>query len=277
MGTFDETFPWDKGFGQAASSARWRKMASLWQADGVVQNYLNGLNATWLVSGSQVSINTGGCFIHGYYCEVQVAQTINVSGSGMIVARAQLANETADIYFKASALDYNGLEQSASNWETPLWLVSGTTLTDMRNWISPGAGGLSWWGQLAAAQTATPGQPVPIPIINARIPYATQARLAGSGLVTFSDASAAQTVTCSVTYQYGQSDAAATPVLIPQWPGGGTQGAPVSIPVSFSGWLVPVNIGKRSLGWLVQAGTGPQATVSQLVVSLELVNLGQWP
>ena len=41
MPLLDEFFPFDIGHGQPANTTRWRKMAQLWQSDGVVTGYLN--------------------------------------------------------------------------------------------------------------------------------------------------------------------------------------------------------------------------------------------
>jgi hypothetical protein len=270
---FDVTFPWDKGFGTPASSSNWRKMANLWAPDGVLQGYQNQLNATFTTPNTVATVQTGAAFIHGYYAEVLNPQAVNVTGtSGTIVARAQLGNEVCDIYYKDQSIDYNGYEQDAANWEIPLFLVTPAGLVDLRTLISPGAA-LYWPGQLLAAQNVNPSQTLAINFNYPRIPYATQARLHGTGMVTFSDASQAQTVACQAVYQYGFGDVQRTPAITAAWPGGGPSLATVSMPISMSA-QIPVTKGKKLLGWLVTAGTGPYIQVSQMSASLMQVEAG---
>ena len=57
MPVLDEYFPFDVNYGNPANTARWRKMAQLWQADGVVAGYLNQLNAT--LAGTTVTVGSG--------------------------------------------------------------------------------------------------------------------------------------------------------------------------------------------------------------------------
>jgi hypothetical protein len=268
MGNFDLFFPWDKGFGAPASSANWRKMAQLWSLDGVLINYNQMLAAT--LAGSQVTINPGAVFVHGYYAEVVSAQTINVGVNGTVVAKADLVNENCLIYYKDQAIDYSGYEQDASAWEIPLWLVSGSTLIDLRTWIGCGAGA-GWAGSSPGLSTVPSAQTVQLNLLTPRVAYVGAAQLAGSMMVIFSDASQAQSAICQLTYQFGASDQAVTPVITPQIPGGGAAGSPVYHAVSVTGQIT-VGQGKKSVGWRVTAGTGPQIQVSQMTVSMNLVD-----
>ena len=87
--------------------------------------------------------------------------------------------------------------------------------------------------------------------------------MAGTMLVNFSDASAAQSAICQLTYQFGSADQQVTQVATPAIPGSGPAGVPVSVPVALNG-LIPTGQGKKSVGWRVTAGTGPSLTVSTL-------------
>jgi hypothetical protein len=271
VGNFDLTFPWDKGFGTPASSSMWRKMAQLWCSDGVVAGYQQSLTCT--LSAGTVTVNPGACFIHGYYGEVINTQTITGVGSnGTVVAKADLVNEICLIYYKDQAVDYGGTtgyEQDANAWEIPLYLVSGTTLTDLRTMVSPGVG-LGWWSSAPGPVSVLTSQTGQINFLTARIPYATWAILTGTMLLTFSDASQAQSAICQLTYQQGQSDQQLSTTITPGMAGTGAAGAAVSHPVALNG-LIPVTQGKKTLGWRVTAGTGPQISVASLTLAINLV------
>lgn len=276
MGNFDEYFPWDKGFGSSASSSRWRKMAQLWAPDGVVANYpvgvaAGGLNAT--IAGGIVTVNPGACFMHGYYGEIFAAQAINVGASGTVVAKADFDNEICSIIFHNGAIDYNGYQQDTHAWEVPLWLVSSGTLTDLRCFISGGAG-LGWSGTMPQ-QTVSSGTTVNFNFMYPRFSYPTFVQLRATGLVTFTDASAAQSAIAQISYQYGQSDnqTSITPTIVPAIDGGGASGVPIAMPLSLAA-LVPVTTGKKSVGCLVTAGTGPQILFGPMTMLINQVHLG---
>jgi hypothetical protein len=289
MGNFDEYFPFDPGYGASANSARWRKMSKLWAPDGVVMNYPTGVVPTACqlyasaISGGATTIQPGAVFIHGFYAELQNPQTISALGTnGTIVAQANFNTEAIQIYYKDGALDYgtsptNNYEQDnepgAVIWEIPLWLVSGTTLTDLRNLISP-AYGIRWAAAQAAVIPISSGSTSQNTIMTARVPYAAQGFLEGTLLLTFSDLSQAQSVICQMTYQWGQSDQQVSTTITPAISGGGPAGQSLSIPVALTG-NVPISQGKKVAGWRVTAGTGPQISIASL--TLGLVMAGQPP
>jgi hypothetical protein len=269
IGNFDEYFPFDLGHGATASSARWRKMAQLWISDGVLANYLNSLSAT--IAGSTVTLGTGAVFIHGYYAEIQTAQSITVGTNGTIVAKVDYINELCSAYYKDGATDYSSYEQSANNWEIPLWLVSSGTLVDLRVMINPSAG-LAW---AAAVPTSTPiaqSQSAQINILTPRIPYNGSALLRGEVLVTFPDASQAQSAICQLTYQWGLGDQQTSPSITPSRTGGGPAGVPSSVVAAMSS-IIPVTQGKKTVSWRITSGTGTAGvSVSTLTATLTMVN-----
>jgi hypothetical protein len=272
MGLVDEYFPFDLGHGYPANTARWRKMAQLWQSDGVLQGYLNQLNAT--LAGTTVTVQTGGLFLHGYYGEVQTAQSITgVGTNGTVVAGVDLVNQTVSIYYRDGVVDYGsgGYEQDTSKWETPLWLVQGTSLVDFRTMINPGAG-CGWWHGLSGSWSVPTSTTNQIQFLGLRVPYAGSAVMRGELLVTYSDASAAQSVICQLTYQYGNTDQQTTLTSTPSIPGGGPAGVSVTSTVSLSG-LLSVTQGKKNVGWRVTAGTGPGISVSALGASVQMLNV----
>lgn len=273
--TLDEYFPFDIGYGMPANTARWRKMAALWQSDGVVINYANQLNAT--IAGTSVTVQTGALFIRGYYGEL-----INASGyvispvgtNGTIVAGVDLVQQTVSIYYRDGVVDYGtnpatNYEQDQNKWEIPLWLVSGASLVDLRTMITPG-NACGWWGTVPGPYTVATSTTVQTNFLTCRVPYAGKAMLRGEMLLTFSDASQAQSAACSITYQQGQGDQQASPVITPST-AAGTMMGPYNMVVPLSG-LITVSQGKKIVGWRVTAGTGPQISVQTLIASLLMWN-----
>jgi len=269
MANFDEFFPFDPGYGASANAARWRKMANLWMADGVLANYLNQMNAT--VAGTTVTVQTGAVFIHGYYAEIINPQTFTV-GTGTIVAQVNYANEVVALIYRDTVVDYGtgGFQQDTNVWEIPIWGASTTagttTLLDLRNLINP-ATGLRWWANQQGATPLAASATGQFSFGIARIPYAAQGFLQGTLVITFSDMSQAQSAICQMTYQWGQADQQVSPTITPS--GGGTfnVGTSISIPVALTG-TVPVTQGKKTFGWRVTSGTGPGIQVSQMTLSL---------
>lgn len=286
IGNFDEFFPFDVGKGNPANTARWRKMAQLWTPDGVVANYPVGVPSAQSqlyatpISGGNTTIQPGAVFMHGYYAEVRTAQTISSLGtSGTIVAKVDLVNQVCLIYFKAGATDYGSnpstnFEQSASNWEIPLWLVSGTQLTDLRNLIIPGQG-VAWWNLVAGPIPVNTSQTVNTQVLTMRVPYAGWVLLRGEMMITFTDVSVAQSIACSLIYENGLSDQyPSTPqTVVPTRPGGGPAGGQTTEVVAMS-LLVPVTQGKKIAGWRTTGGTGsPFLNLTTLTMSATMFGL----
>jgi hypothetical protein len=266
MGNFDEYFPFDPGFGASANAARWRKMANLWMADGVVANYLNQMNAT--IAASVITVQTGAVFVHGYYAEITANQTFTV-GTGTIVAHVDYNTEIVSLIYRDTVVDYGagGFEQDANVWEIPIWGVTGgATLLDLRNLINP-AVGLRWWANQAGSSPIGASSTLQTSFGLARIPYAAQGFLHGTLLLTFTDLSQAQSVICQMTYQWGQTDQQVSPTITPANSAGANAGVSISMPVALTG-VIPVTQGKKTFGWRVTAGTGPGVTVAQLTLSL---------
>jgi hypothetical protein len=283
---FDEYFPFDKGFGASANSARWRKMAQLWCPDGVLQNYPTGVSTVTqlfaTIASNTVTIQPGAAFIHGYYAEVMAPQNVvSVTGNGTIVAGVDLVNEICSIYYKSGATDYSGYTQSLSLWEIPLWLVTGgATLTDLRTFIIGGQG-VTWAGRLDGPISIATGGTSPLVMAQfmvARVPYAGWAKIEGSAMITLTDLSAAQTASCQLTYQQGVAGQAQLAPTTAMQPGNSAWGAGMSLqtlalPITLSG-VIPVTTGLKNAGWLVVAGPGPGIQVSNMTLSMRLIDLG---
>jgi hypothetical protein len=269
LAAFDEYFPFDRGFGATAATARWRKMAQLWASDGVVAGYLNQLSAT--IAGATVTLGTGAVFMHGYYAEVQNPQPIAVGASGTIVAQVDLVNETCQVYYKDGALDYGAsptanYEQSANKWEIPLWLVSSGVLTDLRT-LMGASQGLGWYGSTPGPFTVARTVTFQRDFLTIRPPYGGPTLVTGTVLVTFSDASNGQTAACSMTYQNGQADVLNTATVTASL-SGGSGAATQAVPVTMTG-LWNTGQGKKNVGIKVIAGAGtPSLSLTQLTVTL---------
>ena len=275
----DEYYPMDIGQGMPANTYRWRKMALLWQCDGVVGNYANQLNvASTTVTGGAVTIQTGALYIHGYYGELINAAGYVISPvgtNGTIVAGVDMNQQIVSIYYRDGIVDYGSIpasyyQQDQNKWEIPLWLVSGTTLIDLRTMITPSAGS-GWWNTVAGPFTVATSTTLQQNFLTCRVPYATKAMLRGELLLTFSDASQAQTAACSITYQQGQTDQQSSPVITPSTTAGTMMG-PYNTIIPLSG-LINVTQGKKLVGWRVTAGTGPQISVATLIASLLMWNV----
>jgi hypothetical protein len=248
-------------------------MAQQWQADGVI----SGLGAT--LAGTTVTVTIGALFVHGYYGELQNPASITgVGTNGTVVAGVDLSAQTISLYYRDGVLDYgsnpaSNYEQDTSKWEIPLWLVSGTTLVDLRTMLTPGAA-CGWWntapGPVSVASTVSVNQAV----LTLRVPYAGKALLRGEILVTYTDSRTAQSAICGLTYQQGQSDQQLTPTITPATPGGGPGPGPPyqSEAVSLSG-LITVTQGKKVVGWRVTAGTGPGLSLTTMTASVEMWSL----
>jgi hypothetical protein len=275
MPLLDEFFPFDIGQGSPANTARWRKMAQLWQSDGVFSGYLNQLNAT--LAGATVTVATGGLFIHGYYGEVVNPMAVTgVGTNGTIVAGVDLSAQTISIYYRDTVVDYgsnptSNYQQDTNKWEIPLWLVSGTTLIDLRTMVTPGAA-CGWWGNVSGPLTVISGGTLQTNFLTLRVPFAGKAILRGELLLAYSDGSQAQSAICQLTYQWGASDQQLTPTMTPTTPGGGATGQGETDVITLSG-LIPVTQGKKTVGWRVTAGTGPSLTMTTLTASVQMLNL----
>jgi len=259
-------------------------MANLWASDGVIKGYLSELSATLNTNTNVVTVQPGGCFIHGYYAEIINAQTFTVAANGTIVAQVNFTNETAQIYWKPNAVDYGpsttlNYEQSVNNWEIPLWLMSSNALFDLRTMINPGMGLAFWaWYQQGASITVPTNSTstTAASFLTARVPFASPAILRGSAVVTFNNLATAQTAACSLVYQQGASDQypAASATAIPQATpavGGGGAATSISLPVSLSMSLPSTTAGRKTAGMIVTAGTGASIQVAQIMMSLELI------
>jgi len=258
----DEYFPFDPGFGASANATRWRKMAALWQADGVI----SGLTAG--ISGGTLTVQPGALLIKGYYGELAAAKSFSpIGASGTLVAQANLPtdNEYIQVTYRPGIVDYGagGYQQDSNVWEMPLWLVDGGNLIDLRTLLTP-SGPVCWSDQVVGAQTVNGGATVDVPVLSARIPHAGWALVQGSALLTFTSQ---QTATCSIYYETpagGENHATST--IAPAVAAG-------AVPVSISGRM-PVTSGRKILGWRVVAGSGAAVSISQMTVTATLISAG---
>jgi hypothetical protein len=128
----DSYFPFDSGTGSIATPAHWRSMSRNWQPPGVIPGIANQCNPT--IAGSVVTVGTGAMWIDGFYGEITVAKTVSVSGNGMVVGRADPNDRTVKIYFVANQTVPTQPANSTGIYEIPIAQVTGTTLTDIRQY-----------------------------------------------------------------------------------------------------------------------------------------------
>jgi hypothetical protein len=290
---FDEFFPFDPTFGASANAFRWRKMAQLWQADGVRAGWLNQLLATQV--GLTITLQPGAVFVHGYYAESTANKTFTGTNNGTLVAQANLVTsaENIQLVYRDGIMDYgaSGFAQDATDrniWEIPLWQMQNGTLVDLRTMINPG-GDISWWAQTSLATPIAIGSGATNPggagstqqMLTARVPYAGSALLTGTMLLTFTDLSIAQNAICQLIYQPGVSGeqspvtpGTTPPGITPAISGGGPVGQSVSIPVALTSWVNVIQ-GLKYAGWYVKCGAGTAGIqISQMTVSMRLVGVG---
>jgi hypothetical protein len=272
---FDEFFPFDPGFGASANATRWRKMAQLWQADGVLSQVTTQMHAT--MAGNTVTVQPGAVFMHGYYAELGVPRSFTVGTSGTIVAQANLAtdNEFVQLVYRDAVVDYGtnpntAYQQDGSVWEIPLWLIQSGGLIDVRTFLNPG-GSLTWFGSSPSAVNVTSGATVNVDLLTARVPYVGMATLRGTAVITLTDFSQAQSAACALVFQNGTAEQVVGPASTPQVTAGGPN-IQVSFPVSASAW-VGTGQGRKKAGWRVVAGSGPQVQVREMTLTMTLAGM----
>jgi hypothetical protein len=124
----DQFFPFDTGPGATATPTRWRSMARLFYGSGVVPGNQNQFSCT--LTGGVLTISTGAAWIDGFYGENDAAKTLAISGNGMVVAR--MDPNLREIMFVFVPSQTVPTQQPTGIFEIPLYQVTGTTLTDIR-------------------------------------------------------------------------------------------------------------------------------------------------
>jgi hypothetical protein len=129
MTAVDNYFPFDSGSGQTATMTRWRLMGRLFCGSGVIPSNQSQFACT--ISGGVVTVQPGAAWIDGFYGESDANKTVAVSGAGMIVAQMDPVNKYIRFVFQPGAT-YSPVQSPTGIFEIPLYTVSGTTLTDVR-------------------------------------------------------------------------------------------------------------------------------------------------
>ena len=256
MPNLDEYYPFDPGFGASANAARWGKMASLFSPDGIVFGYLNSLNAT--ISGGSITIQTGAVMVHGYYGEIQTAQTYALGGtSGMVVAAVNLTTEVMSTYYRDGIVDQSGLTQSATLWEIPLYLITGTaTMLDKRAAVTLSRG-MSTAASVGVGSytTLTSGTPVQFNIGTFNFTHPGTALFTWQAQFQITNPAQFVDVIWYGTYQYGLGDAAGSIAYEWSWPGASGSTGPYRTVLTIA-WPIPVTPGRKTVGLHVSP-TGP--------------------
>jgi hypothetical protein len=133
MTLLDTYYPYDTGPGASATVSRWRGMARTFANTGIVPGYGNQLAPS--LAGSVVTINTGACWIDGFYGEVITTKTISVSGNGMVVARMDPTARTISFVFVPNQT--SPTQSLTGIYEIPLMQITGTTGRDIRQIANP--------------------------------------------------------------------------------------------------------------------------------------------
>jgi hypothetical protein len=127
----DSFFPFDQGQGLNASQPRWRLMARLFYGSGVVPGYLNQFNAT--LAGGVLTIQSGGAWIDGFYGETAGNKALPVT-NGTVVARMDPTGR--QIIFALLPTPQQPTQNLTDIYEIPLWVITGTSLSDARQFAN---------------------------------------------------------------------------------------------------------------------------------------------
>ena len=124
-------WPTDAGGGSVSTEARWRTMARLWAPSGVVDGYLNQLAPSH--AGGNVTVQTGGAWVDGHYCEQLSSQAVAVASSGLVVIRFTPADNRFQLLWLNGA---SNPTQTTATWELPIAQMTGGTMSDVRVFVS---------------------------------------------------------------------------------------------------------------------------------------------
>ena len=292
MPNFDEYYPFDFGHGNLATSQRWRKMARLFMPDASVwagPDYPAPYQMTGTITGGQITVGPGAMVVHGYYCELLNPVSFPVGTAGMVVAGVDLVNEIASVYYKSGAQDYKDLTQTDQLWETPMWLISGTTLIEMRATATPGRA-LATYNFVGSKTTPPPTGPggpgspyytlqpwatITVNFLSFRCTHPCFCLLFGGVQLGLQNPLYVQAALTSIIVQPGLPDEQDGQVTEPlYWPAGGgiNPGYPLRIYAPLFMGCIITTPGKKTAGIKVTVGGGPPVDLTQF--SLYVLQVG---
>jgi hypothetical protein len=131
-------FPFEAPPGAHSTIPRWRQMAALWCASGVVRPELspvpepNPLQTRW--TGTEYVVNPGACWVHGFY---GVSDSLkHVPGgpeSGLVVARYRPELESIQLVYRPGVSPGGEIKDENGWWEIPLaQMNTDGSVTDIR-------------------------------------------------------------------------------------------------------------------------------------------------
>lgn len=74
-------YPFDAGDGYQVNEAQWAEMSKHWLRTGVLRDFLNELEVTADASGMEVSINSGGAYVEGYFFKSTAEEPVAIAGA----------------------------------------------------------------------------------------------------------------------------------------------------------------------------------------------------
>ena len=106
-------------------------MARLWAPDGVVYPYLGHMVPSY--AGGNVTVQAGGAWVDGHYCEQLSSSSVAVSTNGLVVVRFTPADNRFQIVWVNGAVSPT---QTAGTWELPIARMTASAMTDVRAFVN---------------------------------------------------------------------------------------------------------------------------------------------
>lgn len=123
-------WPTDAADGSVASEARWRKMGRQWANSGVCAGTGTDLPMKPTLSGTNLTVTAGACWVDGHYCELAGDQVLTVTANGLVVVRFDPAANTAELLYRDAATAPS--QSPAGIWELEIAQIIGSVLQDRR-------------------------------------------------------------------------------------------------------------------------------------------------
>jgi len=132
----DNYFPFTTGPGAAATQDNWRLMARNWVqgGSGIIYGTRNQFKPT--MAGTTVTVDTGAAWLDGFYGENITTKTITAGGTGQVVVQMDPTATPPVINIAFKPGQTTPVQQSTGVFEIPIANISGTTLTDVRQYVS---------------------------------------------------------------------------------------------------------------------------------------------
>jgi hypothetical protein len=137
----DTYFPFDAGPGADTGMRRWRKMAPLWLASGVVRGVSQEMNPNyWDVAAQVFHVGLGAVWVDGFYGEATVGKVVATPGNdGFVVAVLDPFLQQVRLEFAPGLHgDLDVHNSPDSYWHIPLFEIwPDGRWADRRRYVSP--------------------------------------------------------------------------------------------------------------------------------------------